>query len=181
MCLRETRNVHTHSANRHSCGGTSTTGGAYFKLKAFPCVCVPASAASLPYFHHLLLGHRSPGDAHPNPNSQSACANIVAAPVDMPYSRITFDVRRRVAFPESALILLLVSPATGNGLRGLVVVQGANRYSCYLEGQRPAVIGFRTYLEHYLTFAVGDIDGLLQSDGHATEAFPAGMRVVMPE
>ena len=97
------------------------------------------------------------------------------------YSRLTFTVKRNASFPEAALLLLIVSPAQGHGLRGRVDVIEANRYSAILEGPTAEVSAFHTYLVEYLEFAVGEFTEEDQTDDVAELLSNAGVKITMPE
>ncbi len=96
-------------------------------------------------------------------------------------SRLTFEVKRRAAYPEAAFIAAVVMPAQHEGLRGRFEVKGADRYTCVLEGSKEAADNFKTYLET-LEAAVGDVTGLRVTHHHDNYALSSrAVRMVFPE
>ncbi len=95
-------------------------------------------------------------------------------------SRVTFEVKRRHAFPEAPFIAAVVMPAQQLGLRGRFEVKGADRYTCVLEGRREATEQFKTYLVT-LEAAVGEVSGLTMTHHHDNHAFSSRLvRMVFP-
>ncbi len=99
----------------------------------------------------------------------------------MPFSRLSFAIQRIAQFPESALLVLLLSPARLHGLRGRVEVAGPDSYTVVVEGEDTDVTGYKTYVVDYLEVVVGEVTELVQTDDLTSLVLPFGVRIIMPE
>ena len=95
-------------------------------------------------------------------------------------SRISFEVKRRDAFPEPSLAAVIVMPAQAEGLRGEVRFKTTKRYTAFLEGNKEAVQDFAAYLE-ILESAIGEVTGTVVTHDHETPAFAPGVKMVFHE
>ncbi len=96
-------------------------------------------------------------------------------------SRVVFEIKRRHAFPEAALIASVVMPAQHEGLRGEFSATTTDRYTAVLEGRKEAVTSFMAYLET-LEAAVGEVSGMTATHHHEKHAFSSRLvRMVFPE
>ena len=96
-------------------------------------------------------------------------------------SRLVFEIKRRSAFPEPALIASVVMPAQHEGLRGQFFAKTGDRYTAVLEGRKEAVLCFMSFLET-LEAAVGEVSGMRATHHHEENAFVSPVvRMVFPE